>query len=367
MIVVTAYQYKNSTGEIKLANYASHGKNNVDIAAYGYVETAKRGGQKALAAGTSLAAPAVARTAATIKGLYPILTASEIKDCILSTVESVDNLANKVATGGILDHDAALACAQTKAEMVINTACATSNLTLSSEFTGACNAAAGNIQLFYTGNVPAPTFLWSTGDTTQHLSNLATGIYTVTVTDTARCEQTLSITIPNDCNNVSCQSDLLFNDLSMNSNTYQSNNTIVANGTIEVDSNVVFKAGQSITLTTGFHAKAGGQFLALIEDCSNNIRASYPINQLKTKSSVTKTNKISAKIYPNPTQDILNIEVQKSDMGFDLELYDVMGRRLNTWQVSNNQTTIAVHQLSAGIYFLRIDPEMVKKFVVGRK
>ncbi len=119
MIVVTSYAVDAQTGEIELANYASYGAENVDIAAYGFVETPTLGDSLDLAAGTSLAAPAVTRTAATIKGLYPILSAVDIKDCILSTARLEQNLSGKVLTNGMLDHDAAVACARDKADACV--------------------------------------------------------------------------------------------------------------------------------------------------------------------------------------------------------------------------------------------------------
>lgn len=115
MISVTAYTFSNSTGNIKLANYASYGKQKVHIAAPGVVETTNIGDTLSLSAGTSLAAPFVTRTAATIRGLYPILTAEEVKECILSSAQAETNLTNFVSTGGILDHNAALECASSKA------------------------------------------------------------------------------------------------------------------------------------------------------------------------------------------------------------------------------------------------------------
>jgi len=117
MIVVTSYESKAATNSIKLANYASYGQTNVDIAALGFLETPAIGSSDKMesSAGTSLAAPLVSRTAAIIKGLYPNLSASEIKDCILNSAQSVPSLIDKVLTGGILDHEAALDCAATKA------------------------------------------------------------------------------------------------------------------------------------------------------------------------------------------------------------------------------------------------------------
>ena len=115
MICVTAFKASSTTGDMKIADYASFGQSNVDIAAQGFIETPIPGGGLEVSAGTSLAAPLVARTAATIKGLYPMLSAFDIKDCIMSSAEQVPAFANRVLSGGILDHDAALACAHTKA------------------------------------------------------------------------------------------------------------------------------------------------------------------------------------------------------------------------------------------------------------
>jgi len=111
LIVATAYQIDEDSVGVRLANYASYGVQNVDLAARGYVETTALGDSLSNLAGTSLAAPAVTRTAAAIKGKHPTLTALEIKDCILQSVDIISGLDTLVATGGVLNHEAALACA----------------------------------------------------------------------------------------------------------------------------------------------------------------------------------------------------------------------------------------------------------------
>ena len=57
----------------------------------------------------------------------------------------------------------------------------------------------GSISLSISGGVSPYKFLWSTGDTTSLVSNLASGIYHVTVTDSTGCStlSTYSITSPN--------------------------------------------------------------------------------------------------------------------------------------------------------------------------
>ena len=113
MIKVASYVNKNGT--VEKANFSSSGKTTVDIGAPGFMQVPGIGGILELASGTSLSAPHITRTAAIIKGLFPNLTASDIKDCILNSAEPESELTDKVATGGILDHDSAIDCAYDKA------------------------------------------------------------------------------------------------------------------------------------------------------------------------------------------------------------------------------------------------------------
>ena len=102
-------------------SYANTGDKSVDLAAIDHVIAPGRAqdGTSLMdvdsVAGTSISAPMVARTAAIIKGQYPILQYADIRDCILATVEVTNPLLGAVATMGYLDHDAALLCAASRA------------------------------------------------------------------------------------------------------------------------------------------------------------------------------------------------------------------------------------------------------------
>ena len=61
-----------------------------------------------------------------------------------------------------------------------------------------CNGSnSGSIDLSVSGGTPGYTYFWTGGATTQDRTGLATGSYTVTVTDAASCSQTTSVTIIN--------------------------------------------------------------------------------------------------------------------------------------------------------------------------
>ncbi len=72
----------------------------------------------------------------------------------------------------------------------------TAPISLSSTNTPTCfGAALGSIDLSVTGGTGSYSYLWNNTEVTQDLTDLAPGIYTVTVTDANLCEATLSDTI----------------------------------------------------------------------------------------------------------------------------------------------------------------------------
>ncbi len=61
---------------------------------------------------------------------------------------------------------------------------------------GACGEK-GAVDIFVSGGTPPYNYNWSSGETTEDLTNLATGSYTITVTDANNCEGNLTINISN--------------------------------------------------------------------------------------------------------------------------------------------------------------------------
>ncbi|MEM1327402.1 MAG: T9SS type A sorting domain-containing protein [Bacteroidota bacterium] len=151
-----------------------------------------------------------------------------------------------------------------------------------------------------------------------------------------------------------CQVSLSFDDNVVESSTpsYAASETIISQADIESSANVSYQAGQSITLSPGFHAKSGSQFRASIASCSSS-REEVIENRNEIFSDVELT------IYPNPASDFLTIQFTTTSVPVaELSLYDSNGQVVQQWAEkdlsANTRRTISTDFLNAGFYFLQI-------------
>jgi subtilisin family serine protease len=101
----------------KLARFSSHGDKVVELAAVGEdVLSTVPGNRWEQMSGTSMATPRVAATAMRMFAENPHLTAAQVRDMLVQTVEKDADLTGKVSTGGKLDIDAAVAAARASAQ-----------------------------------------------------------------------------------------------------------------------------------------------------------------------------------------------------------------------------------------------------------
>ena len=80
------------------------------------------------------------------------------------------------------------------------------------------------------------------------------------------------------------------------------------------------------------------------------------------------TNEFALKIYPNPTQNDLNLIFEgKSQEHFEVTIYDISGRIIINQAVKlNMNNTISTKQLNAGMYFSRLsngEKQIIQKIV----
>ena len=71
-------------------------------------------------------------------------------------------------------------------------------------------------------------------------------------------------------------------------------------------------------------------------------------------------------IYPNPTNNVLNIKSDLIYIGTNYSVIDNSGKVVLTGLITSNLTTINTELLSEGIYLLSAGDNIKRKFIVMR-
>ena len=153
------------------------------------------------------------------------------------------------------------------------------NLTLNASVTHEqCNGLGSAIAIPSGGASPY-TYAWSTGASSPQVNNLASGAYTITVTDDNGISQHLNLRINGQtpiydtngnllCGNI-CPEYLAPSGIT-GSGLYGASNALNSDAIIPAGNTAQYKAGQVIELKSGFEVQSDAGFSAEIEDCNGN-------------------------------------------------------------------------------------------------
>ena len=161
-------------------------------------------------------------------------------------------------------------------------------------------------------------------------------------------------------------------------NIYSASNSIESTAIITENSTITFKAGNSINLKSGFHAKSGSQFHASIENCesidfyTSDDHKNLLIEQALPQDNKTEQSSSYLNIIPNPVTNSAVIEYTSSHTeNIHLRLVNLEGKLVKSW--SNLTNSIGKHQINifrdnipSGLYILQLsskDRNISKKIV----
>ena len=82
--------------------------------------------------------------------------------------------------------------------------------------------------------------------------------------------------------------------------------------------------------------------------------------------STAEIENIEMDIYPNPTNNVLNIKSDLKYIGTNYSVIDNSGKVVLTGLITSNLTTINTELLSEGIYLLSAGDNIKRKFIVMR-
>lgn len=140
-------------------------------------------------------------------------------------------------------------------------------------------------------------------------------------------------------------------------------NTITASNTINSGGQAVYHAGDEVLLVTDFDALNGSVFRAYIEACSGSFVSSPDAISKIEKPRLNQYFKedasaIALNIYPNPTRDIFNIELENTTLSdFSIEIYS-MSRGLmfsNSFEKEDIESfQVDIAKFPEGIYIVKL-------------
>jgi hypothetical protein len=169
------------------------------------------------------------------------------------------------------------------------------------------------------GGTAPYTYKWSTNQTAKNIAVSAAGTYTVVVTDAKGCQTTASIVIKTI--NVQCG----------NSN----------------DKVVICHNGKEICVSSNAvqaHLNHGDK----LGSCSANVTSK---ESGKVMISSEDTDLV---VYPNPVSSILNVKVSEVHTGAKLELFNVLGAKLQSRPLTSTLQLMSLEGLPSGNYLLYI-------------
>ncbi len=187
------------------------------------------------------------------------------------------------------------------------------------------------------------TFLWSNGDTTDAISNLATGQYTVTVTNAFGCTTTTQATVSNVPEmSVQLATEYLFSELACNS--------VASVGGGTAPFSFAWSNGQSGNVATNL---TDGDFSITVTDANGCTTVQTDHCTVSAVSDIPKLAHFS--LAPNPSDGRVQVQaVFLENVEMSIAIYDAYGKNLLS-KVSKGLTLNLAADLTAyppGLYFV---------------
>jgi len=142
---------------------------------------------------------------------------------------------------------------------------------------------------------------------------------------------------------------------------------VMINGNVVTSMNVEATGGWQnwITITTTVNLSAGAQTIRISSTNQNWNLNWFEITNDSSKSTVVSA--VTAKTYPIPAKDIVNIDVPDYINYQKLELIDLNGRIISTSSIEEATTTMDINALAKGVYLIKLyksdTPSEVIQFV----
>ncbi len=261
--------------------------------------------------------------------------------------DRMDDIQTDISSFGE-DMNAELYCADYEAGIIYHITDLCGDFMISASATDYyCGVNDGAIDLSVTSGEEPYSYEWSDGSTTEDISGLTAGMYTVVVTDDTGCERSERVTvneIPAFVVSISVAGNVLTADIGAAWQWY-------FNG-IEIP------GANAISYT----ATENGNYSVLVTDANACTVLSEEINIVLT--SLYAIEDISSVIlYPNPVNEKLNLEIiynGNASISY-FTLYDILGNKMfvvkRNLNNGKNSFEFDLSQFSTGVFYLNMEAE----------
>ncbi|GEM_PF-6968489 len=134
-----------------------------------------------------------------------------------------------------------------------------------------------------------------------------------------------------DCKEASlCPENNIITSNSLSQTTFNAQKNLITTGSVIINNEMTFKAGQSVLLKSGFHAVKGSNFKAMIENCTsvgNNLNEEETQSRKNESTTLPQPSTLNLKVMPNPFRGTTKLQYSLSAaMPVLIQVMDVNGR-----------------------------------------
>lgn len=263
-----------------------------------------------------------------------------------ATTEDVTGLAAGTYIITVTGNDG---CASTSTSVISEPAAITSSVAATN---ASCNGGTdGSVNLLASGGTGTLTYLWSNGATTEDISGVGAGTYTVVIMDANSCADTASATVaePSAINLSYAVTDAV-------------GNTGAVNLTATGGTGSLSYLWSNGATTEDISGLAPGTYSVTVTD-ANSCQSDTSATVLSTGISEEKVN-TSFSVFPNPNRGVFNVQFNNGKGQYSLMLRNVIGQVIYSERVvinGNASRHIDLSNIGQGIYFLTVSGDDVSR------